>query len=80
MEASKDAYKKEYRTISIKTTEGSTLMGKVNLGVKERVSELFTRTENPFIILFDVEHRDRSGKVFFVNKQHIVWVEPEETS
>jgi hypothetical protein len=78
MEASKDAYKKEYRHITIRTTEGSTLMGKVNLGIKERVSELFTKTENPFIVLFDAEHRDGSGKVLFVNKNNIVWVEPED--
>ena len=78
MDASKDAYKKEYRHITIRTTEGSTLMGKVNLGIKERVSELFTKTENPFIVLFDAEHRDGSGKVLFVNKNNIVWVEPED--
>ena len=78
MEANKDAYKKEYRHITIKTTEGSTLMGKVNLGIKERVSELFTKTENPFIVLFDAEHKEGSGKVLFVNKNNIVWVEPED--
>ena len=76
MEESKDAYKKEYRNIAIRTTDGSTLLGKVNIGIKERVSDLFTKTENPFIVLSDVEHKDGSGKVLFINKNNIVWVEP----
>jgi hypothetical protein len=78
MEMRKDSFKKTYRKITIRTTDGSTLLGKVNLGIKERVSDLFTRTENPFIVLFDAEHRDGSGKVLFVNKSNIVWVEPED--
>lgn len=78
MEESKDIYKREYRRISIKTSDGSTLVGKVNIGIKERVSDLFTKTENPFIVITDVEHQDISGKVLFVNKSNIVWVEPED--
>lgn len=76
MQDSKSTYKKEYRNITIRTTDGSTLQGKVNIGIKERVSEIFTKTENPFIVLLDAEHRDGSGKVLFVNKINIVWVEP----
>ena len=33
MEGPKDAYKREYRKISIRTTDGSTLVGKVNIGI-----------------------------------------------
>jgi hypothetical protein len=78
MEERKDTYKKEYKDITIRTTDGSTLLGKVNIGIKERVSDLFTKTEKPFIVLFDAEHRDGSGKVLFVNKNNIVWVEPAD--
>jgi len=78
MEEAKDTYKKEYRNIYIKTSDGSDLLGKINIGIKERVSDLFTKTENPFIILSDVEHKDGSRKVLFVNKDHIVWVEPRD--
>lgn len=78
MEEIKDPYKREYRNVSIRTIDGSTLLGKVNIGIKERVSDIFTKTDNPFIVLFDVELKDGSGKVFFVNKNNIVWVEPEE--
>ena len=78
MEEVRDAYKREYRNVTIRTIDGSTLLGKVNIGIKERVSDLFTKTDNPFIILFDAEHRDISGKVLFINKNNIVWVEPED--
>lgn len=78
MAATKDPYKREYRDITIRTTDGSTLKGKVNIGIKQRVSDLFTKTENPFIVLFDVEHKDITGKVLFVNKSNIVWVEPKD--
>jgi len=78
MEESKDSYKREYRNVTVRTIDGTTLLGKVNIGIKDRVSDLFTKTENPFIVLFDVEDRDISGKVLFINKNNIVWVEPED--
>jgi len=78
MVGSKDTFKKEYKNITVRTIDGSTLLGKVNIGIKERVSDLFTKTDNPFIVLFDTEHRDGSGKTLFVNKNNISWVEPED--
>ncbi len=73
MEMSKDQYKKEYRNITLRTTDGSTLLGKINIGIKQRLSDFFTKEEQPFFVLFDAEHRDGSGKVLFVNKNNIVW-------
>jgi hypothetical protein len=73
-----DMTKKEYRNIMVKTSDGSVLSGKVNIESKKRVSDLFTQTDNPFIILFDEEHNNGLGKVFFINKNHIVWVEPRD--
>jgi len=78
MEEKKSRYKEEVRRVTIKTTDGSTLFGKVNIGLHERLSDLFTKQENPFIVLFDVEHRDSQGKVLFINKRQIVWAEPED--
>lgn len=74
----KDVFKKEYRRITVRTTDGSTLMGDVNIGIKERVSDLFTRGESPFVVLTNCEDRGTSGKILFINKTHIVWVEPED--
>jgi small nuclear ribonucleoprotein (snRNP)-like protein len=74
----KEQYKREIRRIIVKTADGATFVGKVNIGLKKRVSELFTKTSNQFIVLFDAEHSSGMGKTFFINKDHIVWVEPEE--
>ncbi len=68
----------EYRPITIKTTDGSTIHGKVNLAYKQRVSDLFTKCDTPFLIMVDVMSKETKGKVMFINKEHIVWAEPEE--
>ena len=68
----------EYRPITIKTTDGSTIHGKVNLAYKQRVSDLFTKCTTPFLIMVEVMSKESKGKVMFVNKEHIVWAEPEE--
>ena len=78
METRKDNYKTDYRKIMIKTTDGATLMGKVNIGIKDRVSDMFTKSDSQFIILLSAEHGAGSGKVLIINKNHIVWAEPEE--
>ena len=77
MQEKKIRYRKVYRRVTIKTTDGSTLSGKVNIGMHERASDLFTKSESPFIVMSDVELRESCGKVFFVNKDHIVWAEPD---
>ena len=74
----RDAYKKELRGVTIKTSDGSTLMGQINIGIKDRVSDLFTRSDTPFVVLTDAETREGSGKTLIVNKGHIVWVEPND--
>ncbi len=77
-EKASKAYRTEMRNIVIRTADGSTIRGKVNLGVKERVSDLFTRSESPFVIVTDAHHKEGTGKTLFVNKSHIVWAEPED--
>ena len=67
-----------YKKITIKTSDGATIQGKVNLTSMKRVSELFTKSESPFIVMVDAVLREGQGKVLIINKEHIVWVEPEE--
>ncbi len=71
-------YKSEYRNIIVRTTDGSTVRGRINLGIQERVSDLFTKSERPFVVVTDATHRDGEGKVLVMNKANIVWVEPED--
>jgi hypothetical protein len=78
MKTMDNAYTPEYRSITVRTTDGSTINGKVNVATVERVSDLFTKSDTPFIVMVEVVLKDAQGKTRFVNKDHIVWVEPEE--
>ncbi|MCF8068258.1 MAG: hypothetical protein K9L30_06710 [Desulfobacterales bacterium] len=66
-----------YKPITIRTTDGSTLMGKINIADNSRVSDMFLSPE-PFVVMIDVASKDGVHKTRFVNKAHIVWVEPDE--
>jgi hypothetical protein len=78
MGKSVENYKAEYKNITIKTTDGSTIFGKINIGEKERISDIFTDNKSLFIVMVDVSYKENVGKTMFINKRHIVWAEPEE--
>jgi len=77
MEQSAQDYQTAYKNITIRTTDGSTIYGKVNIGEKERISDIFTSGEVTFIVMVDVSYKENIGKTMFINKRHIVWAEPE---
>lgn len=68
----------EYRNISLHVSNGSTIQGKVNISGKERVSDIFTQDDPPFIVLVDAMVREGHSRILFVNKRHIIWAEPED--
>ena len=78
MTSQEQAHPTDYRMITIKTSDGSTVRGRVNITPHQRVSELFTIQKGPFVVMIDASYGGVSGKTFFINKQHIVWVEPED--
>jgi len=71
--------KTDYKKITVKTSDGSTIQGKINVSSNQRVSDIFTKSEDRFIVMIDVSYRDGVGKILFVNKRHILWVEPEDS-
>ena len=71
--------KADYKKITVKTSDGSTIQGKITVSSNQRVSDIFTKSEAPFIVMVDVSYRDGVGKILFVNKRHILWVEPEDS-
>ena len=74
-------YKTKPRGVTIRTLDGFTFSGKINLGINERLSDMFTKEEKPFVVMYDVTFdggKGGTGKVLFINKRHIVWAEPEE--
>lgn len=73
-----DSYQTEYKSITVRTIDGSTINGKVNISPDQRVSDLFTQGDKSFIVMVDVVLKDAVGKTRFINKNHIVWVEPDD--
>lgn len=73
-------FKTDYRTITIKTSDGATVQGLINIAPNQRVSDLFTHDKGPFVVLVDASYSGGSGKTLFINKDHIIWVEPEDVT
>ncbi|MFZ5453118.1 MAG: hypothetical protein ACOZF2_14770 [Thermodesulfobacteriota bacterium] len=74
--------KREPRTVTIKLTDGSLIRGQVNLYHEEmvlnRVSDLFTRDKDPFVVVFGALTEGITNQVLIVNKQSIIWIAPED--
>jgi hypothetical protein len=71
-------YETDYRLITIKTSDGATVQGKVNIAPNQRVSELFNLQKGPFVVMVDATYGEVQGKTLFINKDHVIWVEPEQ--
>lgn len=72
-------FQARYVRVTIKMIDGSLLNGKVNLSSKQRVSDLFTKSSNPFIVVVGALTKQAEDKIMFINKNHIIWVEPEDS-
>ena len=72
----------EARKITIKMVDGSLVMGKINLlsdeAVVQRVSDIFTKLTDPFVVVFDATAEGKGGRVLILNKRNIAWVSPED--
>ena len=70
------------RKVIVKMVDGSLVQGKVNVyhdeEVVQRVSDMFTKVSDPFIVVFDATAEGRSGRVLIVNKNNVAWVSPED--
>jgi len=70
------------RKVTIKMVDGSLVQGKVNVfhdeEIVHRVSDIFTKVDDPFIVVFDATADGKSGRVLIINKRNIAWVSPED--
>ena len=78
MADAKRTYETDYRMVTIKTVDGSTVQGKVNISPNQRISDLLTLQKGHFLVVVDASFMDFQGKTLFINKDHIVWIEPED--
>jgi hypothetical protein len=74
--------KNEARQVTIKMADGSLVQGKINLyhddAIIQRVSDIFTKIADPFIVVFEATAEGKSGRVLILNKRNIAWVAPED--
>jgi hypothetical protein len=74
--------KNEARQVTIKMVDGSLVQGKVNLyhdeALIQRVSDIFTKIPDPFIVVFEATAEGKSGQVLILNKRNVAWVSPED--
>jgi hypothetical protein len=64
--------------VVIKLIDGSTVMGKTNIGDSRRLSDRLNKGDDPFITVFDASVQGLIGKVLFINRQQIMWAMPIE--
>ena len=63
--------------VIIVTIDRTQIKGVVNKKGLERVSDLFTMDDSPFIIVYKAIAKGYENKVFAVNKNQIIWAELE---
>ncbi len=64
---------------TIHMLDGNTITGKVNACSLRRLSEVFTKEDSPFVVIYGATKGDGSRiRTFFLSKAAIAWVEPEE--
>jgi len=70
-------YTLNFKNVEIKMSDGSMIKGTVNISeTQRRLSDFLRYSQEQFITVVSEESSEESKKVFFVNKQHIVWASP----
>ena len=74
------------KEVIIKTSDGTIISGQINLDSEEiaadRVSDLLVKGKNKFLLVYNAEDMKVMGEqvsVVLLNKQHILWVIPDDT-
>jgi hypothetical protein len=72
----------EARPVTLMLIDGSLVKGMINLiqrgETEHRVSDIFVGRKEPFVVLFKATLGELTDQVLVINKNHIVWVIPEE--
>jgi hypothetical protein len=82
--SSDDEKRLEARKVTIKLMDGSLVKGKINLhkhkdeSIIQRESEMFTKHQDPFVVVFEVTFQGVPNRVVIINKRNILWVTPED--
>ncbi|MGB5619900.1 MAG: hypothetical protein WBM78_23880 [Desulfobacterales bacterium] len=73
------------KEVIIKTSDGTIISGQINLDSEEvaadRVSDLLVKGKNNFLLVYNAEDMkvmEEQVSVVLLNKQHILWVIPND--
>jgi hypothetical protein len=66
-----------YVKLLVKKSDNEIIIGYVNLGMKNRISDLVNDSK-PFIVLVNAQSGKSENKTFIINKQCILHIEPLE--
>lgn len=59
--------------------DGRTIKGKINISPLGRLSDVFTKGQAPFVVVYEATIDDGpKNRIFILNKSGISWVEPED--
>ncbi|UCD33739.1 MAG: hypothetical protein JSW04_05715 [Desulfobacterales bacterium] len=59
--------------------DGRTIIGKININIMGRLSDMFTKNPAPFVVVYDATlGDDPSPRTLILNKSGISWIEPDE--
>jgi hypothetical protein len=70
-------YVKNYKSITVKMSDGSEVKGKINIMSFTRLSDLMKHSTDKFVTVL-IEEADGAQKVMIVNKDYIVWAQTED--
>ncbi len=66
--------------VTIMMRDGSAFRGFINIGSCRRLSDFFRKSESLFLVMFEATIGEgKEEGVYFLNWDHILWVEPSET-
>ncbi len=69
------------KRVIIRMTDGSIFRGCTNIGSSRRLSDFFRKSDSFFVVLFEATIGEGKDKdVYFLNKDHILWVQPDEST
>jgi hypothetical protein len=68
-------YDTNYKNITVKITDGSTITGKINVLNFMRLSDLLKQSTDKFITVFDDNNQPDTKRATIINKEHIIWAE-----
>ena len=72
-------YEVNYKIVTIKTSDGSIITGKLNIHGCHRLSDYFKEAGEKFIAVI-LEQTEDSAKnnITLVNKEHVIWVNTQD--